>query len=57
MMSMMGKRLHGYLQQWKEFTVYKRNLVYTRIKDQILKLYKDKLFYVFERWKSGANAA
>lgn len=55
MRDMLGKRLYGYFQKWKEFTEYKRNMIYKRFKDQVLKVYKGKLSHVFEKWKTGAN--
>lgn len=31
-------------------------MIYTTMKDKIIKLYKDKLFYIFEQWKLGTIA-
>lgn len=55
MKNMMGKRLYGYFAKWKEFTMYKRNLMLTRMKDLILKNYKNYLTSVMVKFKEGGQ--
>jgi hypothetical protein len=55
MKTMLGRRLYGYLAKWKEFTVFKRNMLLKRVKDLILKNYKNYLTSVFDKFKEGGQ--
>lgn len=51
---MIGKRLYAYFQHWKESTANYNSKMKTKIKDRILRMYRERQLDAFLFWKKKA---
>ena len=55
--AMMGKKLFAFFQKWKKETDHIRVTCNSKVKDRLMKIYRNYQLIYFQRWKDQNNLA
>lgn len=52
---MLSARIYSYFKYWRKFKVYKDVRINVRLKEYIIKMYRDQILYGFLKFKNHSN--